>query len=334
MKKFVTAAGLRIYRIPCEVVPEMQAYVYLLLGAAAPMLVDSGSGSETATAQILAGLERVRTEFGEAVRPADIRRVLITHGHWDHVGGLWSLREVMPAAEIVVHSLDAQAVTAPDEQALASIRRRETFLEQAGLDPKRRATLHGFDRFGRRGKPPLEVAMLLSDGMEIDGLRVVHTPGHAPGHVCLTADDLLLCGDHLLDRTLPQIWPEAMIPGTGLKRYLDSLDKANALGEFRLALAGHEQPIERIGRRIELIRQSHQRRLDRVLGILHDTPKPLSVTEITDRMYSSLHGFRAMLALYDVGARLEHLCQNGRVAVDDFAEVPSRPNPVYRYRAV
>ncbi len=64
VKKFVSQTGVRIYRIPCQVLPALSARVYLLLGAGPPTLVDTGSGLEMSTRHILAGVGTVRQEFG------------------------------------------------------------------------------------------------------------------------------------------------------------------------------------------------------------------------------------------------------------------------------
>ena len=69
VKRFEASNGVRVYRIPCQVFDYLSARVYLLLGAGPPTLVDTGSGQGESTAQILAGLKTVRTEFGESVRP-------------------------------------------------------------------------------------------------------------------------------------------------------------------------------------------------------------------------------------------------------------------------
>ena len=333
VKRFDSSNGVRIYRIPCQVFEDLTARVYLLLGAGPPTLVDTGSGQGESTGHVLAGLDAVRDDFGEPVRPNDIRRILITHGHVDHVGGLPELLRVT-GAEVGIHPLDSRALTAPEERAVVGRRRMLSFLHRAGVDPHRRTKLVGTVGYRRDERDQLPVDLLLDDRMELDGLRLVHTPGHSPGHVCIVAGNLLLSADHILARTIPQLWPESMIPHAGLDHYLDSLDKIRRIDGLEAALAGHEPVVRDVYKRIETIRASHLRRLDRLTDVLKDADRPLSIAEISRRMYASRKGFYVVLALTDVAARVEYLHQRGLVAVGNLDEVEAEENAVFRYCAV
>ncbi|MFH1920777.1 MAG: MBL fold metallo-hydrolase [Planctomycetota bacterium] len=329
-KRFVSTSGARIYRIPCDVLPDLSGRVYLVLGAGPPTLVDTGSGEERAIRQVLAGLETVRTEFNEPVRPGDIERILITHAHIDHFGGLWELLR-HTKAEVAVHALDRRRITAFAEREVLAHHALARFTKQAGVEPERQPEV--LQAFAHASGNPRSVPVdfLLGDGEELDGLRIVHTPGHSPGHVCIAVGNVLLAGDHILARTVPWLWPESVAAYTGLGHYLDSLDKVLRLDGIEIALGGHEPPIRDVPKRIREIRETHLRRLDRVLDILEKAGRPLSVREITEQMYSSQKGFHAMLALTDVGARVEHLDQRGHLAIANVDEVDSQPDPVCRY---
>ena len=94
--RFTSSTGVRIYRMSCQAFPSLVAHTYLLLGAGPPTLVDTGSGFGDCTAQLFAGLDSVRRTFGESITAADIRRILITHGHHDHFGGLVGMNGRVP----------------------------------------------------------------------------------------------------------------------------------------------------------------------------------------------------------------------------------------------
>jgi hydroxyacylglutathione hydrolase len=88
----------------------------------------------------------------------EVKNIVLTHAHFDHTGGLGVIKT---NAKIMMHAEDAKMVGTP-------------------------ATASNF--FGERA-PTFNIDVLLKDGDEIDIgnsiLRVVHTPGHTPGSICL-----------------------------------------------------------------------------------------------------------------------------------------------------
>jgi glyoxylase-like metal-dependent hydrolase (beta-lactamase superfamily II) len=331
VKRFVSNSGVRVYRIACYVFPEFSGRVYLLLGLPHVTLIDTGSGLGTSTPQILDGLAAVRTEFGESFQPRDIRRILITHSHIDHAGGMAELVKLTGAA-VGVHPLDSRIVTAYNERAAVLTSRFDRFLRQSGVAPDRRKTVLQTFGYTKDRATNVPVDFALTDGDQLDAVRVVYTPGHSPGHVCLAVDNILISGDHLLARTVSQQWPESVSPYTGLGHYLESLEKVAGLDKIDLVLGGHEPPIDEVAKRIEEIRTIHARRLDRVLDIAGNAERAPTVDEISERMYSRPEGFHAMLALCDVGSRVEYLDQRSKLAIVNAEECEAEPEPVYRYR--
>ncbi len=331
VKKYISNTGVRIYRIPCQVFETLSARVYLLLGAGPPTLVDAGSGLGVSTRHILAGVETVRSEFGEPVRAGDIGRIIVSHGHADHIGGL---SELLPhtAAKAAVHPLDRGAIASHREYVAVGNSRLNAFLRHSGVDSARRAELLSISHYSGTRVEGVAVGWTLTDGQQLDGLRIIHTPGHSPGHVCIGVGNVLLSADHILARTTPQQWPESTAAYTGLGHYLESLEKIERMPGFELTLAAHEQAIHDVYGRIETIRGAHLRRLDRLLEMLGKVSAPLSVDEITRQLYPDATGFRAVLAITDVGSRVEYLHQRGRLSVANLDEVEREQSPVYRYR--
>jgi glyoxylase-like metal-dependent hydrolase (beta-lactamase superfamily II) len=331
VKKFVSDTGVRIYRIHCQVFDSLSARVYLLLGAGPPTLVDAGSGTGRSSRDILDGIDSVHAHFGESVRPENIRRIIISHGHVDHIGGLTELLRIMPA-QVAIHPLDQLAVTSHREYVAVGNSRLRMFFQQAGVDPVRRAELSKVSHFIGTPVETVEVHQTLSDGQDLDGLRIIHTPGHSPGHICIGVGNILLSADHILAQTVPQQWPEITAPYTGLGHYFESLEKIERMPGFELTLAAHEQTIHDLHGRIASIRRAHFRRLDRLLDMLRKIARPLSVDEIAKELYPDVTAFRELLAITDVGSRVEYLHQHGRLRVENLDEVENAEIPVYRYQ--
>ena len=107
---------------------------------------------------------------------------------------------------------------------------------------------------GDRPAESIAVDLELEDGMELDGLRIIHTPGHSPGHVCIAAGNILLSADHILAQTISQQCPETLGGLPRLGHYSESLDKIQRLGGFETALAAHEQVMTHVSDRIDTIR--------------------------------------------------------------------------------
>jgi glyoxylase-like metal-dependent hydrolase (beta-lactamase superfamily II) len=331
VRRYESDSGVRIYRITCEAFPGFAANIYLLLEAGPPTIVDAGSGFGDANEQLLAGLEKVRSQFGETVALADVRRIIITHGHIDHFGGLSFLHGQIPDAEIAIHQLDARILTAFEERVEVATKAIRRFLQQAGVGG---AMLQGFiDVYGysKQNMHSLPVARTLVDQQEWDGLKFIHAPGHCPGQVCIAVGDVLLSADHVLPDISPHQAPESIMPYTGLGHYLESLEKVGRMGGFDLALGGHGEPIKDVYKRIAAIRQGHQRKLEKVLSIISQAPEPMTVDEISRQLYVHVKGFHVLLAIEEVAAHVEYLYHHNRLAIANLDEYRREENPPIRY---
>jgi glyoxylase-like metal-dependent hydrolase (beta-lactamase superfamily II) len=141
-------------------------------------LIDAGMvGSRRA-------LERYLRRIGRHIDELDL--VVCTHGHPDHIGGLRELIAGRPGLTVAMHPADIAGLAVTLREAL----------DRSLLAPVRRGRLINFLTPAPAGLEPLE------DGVTIDaggGLRVIHTPGHTPGSICLYAvrHRILLTGDVL-----------------------------------------------------------------------------------------------------------------------------------------
>ncbi|MBX7167130.1 MAG: MBL fold metallo-hydrolase [Pirellulales bacterium] len=333
VERFESNTGARIYRIPCEAFPQFIAYIYVVLEAGVPTLVDTGSGYGFSNDHLRAGIARLKPEFGEALALTDIRRVIITHGHIDHFGGLSSLvREIEP--EVAIHELDRRVLTAYEERVIVATKALRVFLQWAGVGDEFQRDLMQMYGFSKKHTSSVDVDVTLKDGQVIDGMHFLHTPGHCPGQVCIQIGDVLLSADHILAETTPHQAPESITAYTGLGHYLDALAKVRERGGFDLALGGHESPIRDVYKRIDQIRASHERKLERMLSIIREAPAPVTVSDISKAMYPNVHGFNILLALEEVGAHIEYLYQRGYLAVVNLDEVEQEENPALRYEAL
>lgn len=149
------------------------------------------AGTKRAPRWVLGGLARI------GVAPEDVTRIVVTHAHPDHVGGLSRLR-ARTGSSVAVHERDAAYV-------------------REGKGPVLdRGTLGGKLLRRNRGAAPTLVEDELVDGQVLDvagGLRVLHTPGHTPGHMALLHEPsrLLITGDSIWNMRGRMSWPIAML---------------------------------------------------------------------------------------------------------------------------
>lgn len=127
------------------------------------------------------------------IAPGDVTRVLLTHGHPDHAGGIAGLVRAGASPSIEVGEGD-----------LAIVRGEQ---DQPASDPTTRAgrlvnRLPPPGSFGVPVRHPDATALQPGDILPgAGGIEVVATPGHTPGHVAfhLTAHDLVIGGDVLFN---------------------------------------------------------------------------------------------------------------------------------------
>jgi hypothetical protein len=96
----------------------------------------------------------------------------------------------------------------------------------------------------------------------------------------------------------------------------------------RLALPGHEAPIDELGERIGAIAAHHDRRLGQVLDICRDSKTLLGVSLA---LFGPREGYTRLLALEEAGAHVEYLFQRGELGIANLDEVSQQANPVIQY---
>lgn len=331
VERFETSTGVRIYRLPLDVFRSgFIGYSYVVLNAGEPTLIDTGSGYPPSNEDLLDGFEAIREHYGEPLHLRDIRRIMVTHGHIDHFGGVAFARE-QSGARIGIHALDRRVLTAYEERVTIASKDLRVYLERAGITSEKIQTLMSLYAFAKMHVRSVPVDFLLDEATEIDGMRFIHTPGHCSGQVCILIGDVLISADHVLSRTTPHQAPESITHYTGLGHYRESLHKIAQVDGIRLALGGHEDPITEFYERVAALHQSHERKLERVRDIIRRAETPLSIGEITRTMYPDSQHYEELLAIEEAGAHVEYLYQHGELSVANLDEVEREDNPVLRY---
>ena len=178
----------------------LETNTYLALNGERAFVVDPGADAD----KILAAAE---------AEGAKIEWVLLTHAHFDHIGGVAELQRA--GAQVVLHRDDLGIVSSFKNLAFYTGVKVEKFLPDVTVS----------------GGETLDVA-----GVKV---RVIHTPGHTAGGVCYVADDIIFTGDTLFELS----YGRTDFPTGSFKELKNSvLNKLFVLpGDYRL-LPGHGAP--------------------------------------------------------------------------------------------
>ena len=168
--------------VPLSMVRDGQTLTYnpclILDPTHGPTLVDTGLPGQ---------LEQIASALSAAsVQVADLKRIVITHQDIDHVG---SLHDVVKAsgALVLAHEIEVPFIDGTERPRFATP-------EMLAVRPELRPMVERFH--------PTPVDRSLQDGARLEmagGVRVVFTPGHTIGHMCLYLErsGTVIAGDAL-----------------------------------------------------------------------------------------------------------------------------------------
>jgi glyoxylase-like metal-dependent hydrolase (beta-lactamase superfamily II) len=277
-----SAPGVHIIQTPA-LFPLHPVNAYLVDGDI-PTLIDTGLDTEPAWHAFLEGLE------GCGRKVSDIRRIVLTHGHIDHIGFVGRIRDES-GADVCLHGEDARHLGADVEEHVEAARENIPFFIRMGIPPRDvQRMFRLFTSIMRRFFRPISEMHRLEEGDVLDcggrKLSVIHTPGHTPGSISLLDSEsgAVFCGDHVTSITASHGLVEMRSgPNSDLGQYLSSLRKLLDLSPS-LIHAGHGDVIDAPRRFLEDI-LSQYADTSRRIGELLDAGFEGTPSEFTMRVF-------------------------------------------------
>jgi glyoxylase-like metal-dependent hydrolase (beta-lactamase superfamily II) len=301
---------------PYDEVPTANSY--FLEGP--PTVIDCGVDTPDAWRAFVAGLDRA------GYRLEQVERILITHAHPDHMGFAKRLRE-LSGATILVGEREARSFGVP---ARKRFRRNQAiyreFFRRLGLSEEIVATMIAMREMSKKIAPPFRRFETVAEGDVLEqerfALRVMETPGHTYGLICLHEPDrrFFFSSDHLLQATSPNpvldLGPEGEEDlerkFRSLVSYYEQIRRVEQLS-LDCILPGHGSPFVGHRRVIESLMRFYERRQRRIRRLLRKHG-PQSVSALSRRLFPRLFEIKAFLVTCEVLGNLEVLEEMGGVA--------------------
>ncbi|HEY8422071.1 MAG TPA: MBL fold metallo-hydrolase [Thermoclostridium sp.] len=144
----------------------------------------------------------------------EIKHVILTHGHFDHIFYIDQLRDLIDV-KIHIHENDAVCLSDPNMNGLAHFPVQGSFTFRAADN-------------------------LLKDGdiIECSGLsfKIIHTPGHTKGGICILVNNVLFTGDTLFNSSIGR----TDFPGGSMNQIIRSIkEKLYTLPDDTIVYPGH-----------------------------------------------------------------------------------------------
>lgn len=225
-----------------------------------------------------------------------ITHIVSTHAHRDHVDGIATLKEATGAQTCAYH--------------------RTAIPQEGAGDGVAEYVGHDF-------VPDVH----LQHGDVIEGedwkLEALHTPGHAPDHLCLALDreGIVFSGDHVMAWNTSVVAP----PEGRMSDYLRSLELL-LQRDARLLLPGHGGPVEEPRRTVKAYLLHRKWREQAILEAVRNGTD--TIRTLLPVIYRELDPAVVGAAMLSLRAHLEHLVERGLIGGDDFSNADCSAVPL------
>jgi glyoxylase-like metal-dependent hydrolase (beta-lactamase superfamily II) len=176
-------------------------------------------------------------------KPTDIKRIILTHAHQSHLGGLAALKKAT-GARVYSHEWEGEIIEG---------KRKVQVPPTTTLWPQKPLKIYYLQVafvLGLGMPPSCDVDENLKDGDHVGPLTVMHAPGHTPGSLTFYWPErkALICGDVVVTWPEPALgWPQITLDN---KQNRESVGKLCDMTQAEILCVGHGDPTIRNGAKV------------------------------------------------------------------------------------
>ena len=265
-------------------------------------LIDTGNPGQESFKQLKTKLHKHGVTF------KDLDRIILTHIHIDHAGGIPSIQEETDIP-IFVHEQAKRSINTGIQKFNRDQQFFQQFLLSCGADPSKHIVQRRYKEENWRNVHFLNEGESVSIGGE--PFEVIYVPGHSQSDLLLWNSETgnVFAGDHLIKafsvnafiEPPPSDEEERPKP---LLQYRNSLEKISRL-PLKTIYPGHGEPFTNHIDLIQTRLQEQEKRCEQILKIIANTRK--SIFEICTVMYPRLKGKMIFLGLSQIQGHLDLL---------------------------
>jgi glyoxylase-like metal-dependent hydrolase (beta-lactamase superfamily II) len=292
--------------------------VYLIEGTQGNLLIDTGFDTPEAFGALRDALKFSGFGF------KDITVIAATHIHPDHYGMVDKLKQ-MSGARVALSDIEAKFVDSRYGKTESLVEEVKKLLASNGVPEADLTELAESSLAIKQFVGVVKPDIILKDGDKItvaaSEFKVILTPGHSPGHICLYEPKrkLFFSGDHLLPDIFPHVGFHPQSGANPLGDFFKSLDTLANL-EVSFIFPGHGSVFSGFSLRLGELRYYHEQRQRNIIRIIENDNK--SAYQIATEIpwmpagesvpFNKLSAFDKRLAVMETLAQLKLLVSEGK----------------------
>ena len=305
---------IRKFVIPINIRSLKTANIYTISNGRKRVLIDTGMSGSTLEFLKLSG-----------VVVDSIDEILLTHLHFDHIGGAGKLQNDL-SIPVNIGANDADIINRMIEDPEKYLKNEVEYLKYIGFPDNQLAIAEKTNPVQETYKMASEIDKLtpLEGGESFQGfpeLSLLSVPGHTPGSMTYVVKEMntAFTGDHVIEKITPNIsYYDGGSDMLGL--YMKSLITLRETG-IETGYSGHGADIYNLGYRIDDILAHHKLRLSEIYAQCTDWLTPYEISARIrwnrGRTLEDMSGMERIFALGETLAHLRHLENIGLISKAD-----------------